>query len=451
MAVSNIDGGAGVIFTTGAPSGSPDSGDALVALDTSKGFIYRWDGSAWNIETKIYNPTNDGNPEIRLGATDLEEFHLQSVFDTGAQTLDYVLFQTDVASSSANKGLYRFNVDGSNILDINDSGLNISGSIVVSGTVDGRDIDADGTKLDGIESGATADQTNSEIETAYNAQVALASQAEAEAGTSTTVKRWTPERVKQAIDALGGGGGGIWTDQGTWASLDGNESVLLGDNVGAPANLLELRHTDIAGNNGIQITRDDTSTISGDFLGGVGFDSTGGNTPDVVTEASAFIAAYAAETHSTTAKGGELRFGTTPIGDPDDTASLERFIIHADGFYSHKVTLTAGASLSAGDLCYMASDGHMELADADAEATTKTFLAICLETLSASSAGQFLIKGKYTTSGLTTGAPYFVSLTAGDWTATVPDLSVDVGRVIGYAFSTTVLYFDPDKSWFTNV
>ena len=35
------------------------------------------------------------------------------------------------------------------------------------------------------------------------------SQAEAEAGTSTSPKIWTPERVAQAIAALGGGGGGL--------------------------------------------------------------------------------------------------------------------------------------------------------------------------------------------------------------------------------------------------
>lgn len=37
------------------------------------------------------------------------------------------------------------------------------GNLAVSGTVDGRDLAADGTKLDGIESGATADQTASEV------------------------------------------------------------------------------------------------------------------------------------------------------------------------------------------------------------------------------------------------------------------------------------------------
>ena len=47
--------------------------------------------------------------------------------------------------------------------------LGVTGNITLSGTVDGRDVAADGTKLDGIESGATADQTNAEIKTAYEA------------------------------------------------------------------------------------------------------------------------------------------------------------------------------------------------------------------------------------------------------------------------------------------
>ena len=44
------------------------------------------------------------------------------------------------------------------------SGVDVTGNITVSGTVDGRDVAADGTKLDGIESGATADQTKSDID-----------------------------------------------------------------------------------------------------------------------------------------------------------------------------------------------------------------------------------------------------------------------------------------------
>ena len=44
-----------------------------------------------------------------------------------------------------------------------DAGIDVTGNITVTGTVDGRDVASDGSKLDGIESGATADQTAAEI------------------------------------------------------------------------------------------------------------------------------------------------------------------------------------------------------------------------------------------------------------------------------------------------
>ena len=53
---------------------------------------------------------------------------------------------------------------------INSGAHTVTGNIAVSGTVDGRDVAADGTKLDGIESGATADQTASEIVSLVNGQ-----------------------------------------------------------------------------------------------------------------------------------------------------------------------------------------------------------------------------------------------------------------------------------------
>ena len=52
------------------------------------------------------------------------------------------------------------------------AGGQMTGNITMAGsqTVDGRDLSADGSKLDGIESGATADQTASEIAAALNGQ-----------------------------------------------------------------------------------------------------------------------------------------------------------------------------------------------------------------------------------------------------------------------------------------
>ena len=45
-----------------------------------------------------------------------------------------------------------------------------TGNITVGGTVDGRDLQTDGTKLDAIEASATADQTGAQIKTLYEAE-----------------------------------------------------------------------------------------------------------------------------------------------------------------------------------------------------------------------------------------------------------------------------------------
>jgi hypothetical protein len=59
----------------------------------------------------------------------------------------------------------------------------------------------DKVKLDGIETAATADQTNAEIETAYNAQVGQVSGPEITAGTATGIRRYSPADIVALIDA----------------------------------------------------------------------------------------------------------------------------------------------------------------------------------------------------------------------------------------------------------
>jgi hypothetical protein len=57
----------------------------------------------------------------------------------------------------------RFRSDSFQLL--NGTGLHVNGAVTVDSTIDGRDVATDGSKLDGIESGATADQTAAEIRT----------------------------------------------------------------------------------------------------------------------------------------------------------------------------------------------------------------------------------------------------------------------------------------------
>ena len=64
---------------------------------------------------------------------------------------------------SANAGAKLYYNNGLR-LETTNAGATVSGNITVSGTVDGRDVASDGSKLDGIESGSTADQTKSDID-----------------------------------------------------------------------------------------------------------------------------------------------------------------------------------------------------------------------------------------------------------------------------------------------
>ncbi len=79
------------------------------------------------------------------------------------------------AASANGGGLFISGANESFTWDNGNSRFNFSddihaaGNITLTGTVDGRDVDADGTKLDGIEASATADQSNAEIRAAVEA------------------------------------------------------------------------------------------------------------------------------------------------------------------------------------------------------------------------------------------------------------------------------------------
>ena len=108
---------------------------------------------------------------------------------------------------------------------------------------------------------------------------------------------------------------------------------------------------------------------------------------------------------------------------------------------------TAGENLSAGDLCYLKSDGKYWKADASTDTTSSSELLLCNATITADASGEFIEFGEYTTTGLTTGSKYFVSETTGEFTSTAPATSNAVVRIIGYALSTTVLKFRPDTTY----
>lgn len=80
--------------------------------------------------------------------------------------------------------------------------------------------------------------SDAQVETAYNNQVTVVDQTTAETGSSTTVYRWTPQRVAQAIVALAGGG----TDDQTidTLSLDGTTLSISLEGDGEAAQTVDL-------------------------------------------------------------------------------------------------------------------------------------------------------------------------------------------------------------------
>ena len=88
------------------------------------------------------------------------------------------------------------------------------GNVSLGGTVDGRDVAADGTKLDGIESGATADQTKADIDALGIAATTAVSLTSGDktiqgnlrlGGTGDTGNNWISIDAQSGNDSSGGG------------------------------------------------------------------------------------------------------------------------------------------------------------------------------------------------------------------------------------------------------
>ena len=66
---------------------------------------------------------NYRNPSISVGGADAEKGMIQAVFDSGAQTLDYLEISTATADSGGDAGKIRFDVDGTDVVEIDDGGI----------------------------------------------------------------------------------------------------------------------------------------------------------------------------------------------------------------------------------------------------------------------------------------------------------------------------------------
>ena len=169
--VATITAGTG-LTSTGGTSGEGVahslSVDAAQSGITSVGTLT---GLTVSNDVTIRDAVNDGNPVLALGAAAAEQLTITSVYDSGGQTLDYVELATATADTGADEGRIIFDVDGSDIVTIDDGGLSLSASLGLD--VDGTAIlsDSSGTMtLSNVDAlGATTEGTiESAIDTLAN-------------------------------------------------------------------------------------------------------------------------------------------------------------------------------------------------------------------------------------------------------------------------------------------
>jgi hypothetical protein len=145
--------GSGTVTLSSAANGFQSFADAGVSDGDVIQYVIE-EGSAWEIGTGTYSASGTS-----LTRTPSESSNSGAAISLGGTA--------KVSITTVAADLNRLQNAGSDIVTVSASGAAVTGNITVTGTVDGRDVAADGTKLDGIE--ANADVTDTANVTAAGA------------------------------------------------------------------------------------------------------------------------------------------------------------------------------------------------------------------------------------------------------------------------------------------
>jgi hypothetical protein len=186
-------------------------------------------------------------------------------------------------------------------------------------------------------------------------------------------------------------------------------------------------------------------------------------TPSSVTGASTNSVTTTTHTHAIDLTAPPAIGETTPsTGKFTTLRTTSQFFdsaLSADGKYSGIVEAgTIGtAALAFGESVYLASTGKWEKTKADAAATAKDKLGICVLAGASNAATVILLFGNIRADSLfpsfTVGAPVFLSAaTAGALTSTAPTGTTDfVVRCVGFANTADELFWNPSNDYITLV
>lgn len=211
------------------------------------------------------------------------------------------------------------------------------------------------------------------------------------------------------------------------------------ENAGTPVEVLDMQMS-----NTVQAPEVDLNTSSLDVSG------------DVTFSGVANTVTFSGDTSGI--DYGDISNTPTIPGDPYILDGIYLKVETRDTAYSNDsyegevLKWGAASSMSAGQLRYMSSAGvpaasRWVNADADAESTTAGMLGIALGS-SATTDGMF-IKGVITfANSFTPGDTLYVSLTAAGITNDISSYTTgDIVRIVGYAMSTGLIYFNPSDDY----
>ena len=120
----------------------------------------------------------------------------------------------------------------------------------------------------------------------------------------------------------------------------------------------------------------------------------------------------------------------------------------SNGYYGELVTFGGAITSTQYSVYYWRSGPAWSLTDANTASSSKNLLAIAISTLF--SKGMLLRGYVYNSAWNWTnigGELYLSSTTAGAMTQTQPSGSGDIVRVVGYAISADLIYFNPSQDW----
>jgi hypothetical protein len=271
--------------------------------------------------------------------------------------------------------------------------VTVTNNIVVAGTVDGRDVATDGTKLDGIEASATADQTNAEIRAAVEAATDSnvftdADHTKLNAIEASATADQTDAEIRAAVEAATDSNVFTDADHTKLNAIEASADVTDTTNVTAAGALMDSEVTNLA-----QVKAFDSSdyaTAAQGTLATNALPKSGGAMTGAITTNSTFDGVDIATrdgvltTTTTTANAALPKAGGAMTGAITTNSTFDGRDVAADGTKldgieaSADVTDTANvvASLTAGSNITIAADGTIASTSSGGGETLQQTLAI---------------------------------------------------------------------------